>query len=151
MEDLEQEPEEIPMEEVLAEIRQMLSAEIKEEKTPEVEKTAPVFVMPKVEPVFEKEEPVKVDAKPDTKVDPKPEPQPIKVNIPEIFVLTPAMRCDIPVAKALSQNVQKQTQKVLDKLQKDTERTSQLSPELVEWLNKNLPSMIEKTVKERLS
>ena len=151
MEDLENEPEEIPMEDVLAEIRQILSAEVKDDKMPEIEKTAPVFVMPKIDSVIKKEEPVKVDVKPDIKVEPKAEPQPIKVSIPEIFVLTPAMRCDIPVAKAMSQNVQKQTQKVLSKLQKDTVQTDTLSPELITWLNKNLPDLIEKTVKERFS
>ena len=118
---------------------------------PEIEKTAPVFVMPKVDSVIKKEEAVKVDVKPDIKVEPKAEPQPIKVSIPEIFVLTPAMRCDIPVAKAMSQNVQKQTQKVLSKLQKDTVQSDALSPELITWLNKNLPDLIEKTVKERFS
>ena len=139
MEELEQEPEELPMEEVLAEIRQMLSAEVHENKE---ERKEPVFTMPKTDPIFHKTE---------ERVSPRIVSQPIKINKPEIFVLTPSMRCDIPVAKALSQNVQKQTQRVLDKLQKDTNPEPQLTPELMAWLNSNLPSLIEKTVKERFS
>lgn len=141
MEDFEQEPEEIPMEEVLAEIRQMLSAEVKEE---------PIKCDKKVEPVLGEFKETTIDT-PKTPRVMQPEKPIVIHKEPEIFILTPAMRCDIPVAKALSQNVQKQTQKVLDKLQKDAVAEPKLSPELIAWLNNNLPSLIEKTVKERLS
>ena len=46
---------------------------------------------------------------------------------------------------------QLQDEKVLDKLQKGNTQTDNLSPELIAWLNKNLPDLIEKTVKERFS
>lgn len=134
MENTEQEPEEIPMEEVLAEIRHILSAEVKIEKNNETEKIEPVLTSPRIVQEI-----------------PKLKPQQNLSQGNEIFILTPAMRCDIPTSKALSQNVQKQTQKVLDKLQKGNTQTDNLSPELIAWLNKNLPDLIEKTVKERFS
>ena len=143
MEDIEQEPEEIPMEDVLAEIRQILSAEVKEDKKDTIEKIEPVFVM-------HEETAEKINEKKEI----KKEFSSVVLEKEEIFILTPAMRCDIPVAKALSQNVQKQTQKVLDKLQKgntQADTTDSLSPELITWLNKNLPDLIERTVKERFS
>ena len=84
MDNLEQDPEEIPMEQVLAEIRQMLSGEASAEKP-----TEPSFEKP-AEPLpdTEKAQPV---------VPPAPTPtvpESPRSEAPDYFLLTPAMRCD---------------------------------------------------------
>ena len=63
----------------------------------------------------------------------------------DYFLLTPAMRCDLPPNFELSQNVQRQTARVLNKLQQQTSGTD-LNPALINWLNENLPKIIEKAL-----
>ena len=129
MDTIEQDPEEIPMDQVLAEIRQMLSAQTEraEDRPESVEpqKTAPIAEPP---------------------VPPRPVADVAK-EAPEYFLLTPAMRCDLPPDSELSETVQKQTTRVLNKLQQQS--GADLSPALIEWLNANLPAMIEKALEKR--
>ena len=139
MDNMEQDPEEIPMEQVLAEIRQMLSAQTTGEEKPEVssfergEPSTPVPEVPQsvVPPVA-----------------PMPEsiPEPPKPEKPDYFLLTPAMRCDLPSDSELSETVQRQKALVLNKLQQQS--ATELSPALVEWLNAHLPAMIEKVLSD---
>ena len=78
MDTIEQDPEEIPMDQVLAEIRQMLSAQTERAEdgpeSVEPQKTAPIAEPP---------------------VPPRPVADVAK-EAPEYFLLTPAMRCDLP-------------------------------------------------------
>ena len=133
MENIEQDPEEIPMDQVLAEIRQMLTNpdtmpadNVENKSEPEPIRSEPVFAPapPVVKPVAEA-----VSNKP---------------KEPDYFLLTPAMRCDLPSDSELSETVQRQTTRVLNKLQQQS--NTELSPALVEWLNANLPGMIEKAL-----
>ena len=114
MEDLEQDPEELPMDEVLAEIRQILSSKLAGKE--------PAPSLPRFSPT--------------------PEPQ---SPATDYFLLTPAMRCDLPSDSELSQNVQRQTARVLNKLQQKAPMPD-LSPALIDWLNENLPKIIEKAL-----
>ena len=129
MDTIEQDPEEIPMDQVLAEIRQMLSAQTERAEdgpeSVEPQKTAPIAEPP---------------------VPPRPVADVAK-EAPEYFLLTPAMRCDLPPDSELSETVQKQTTRVLNKLQQQS--GADLSPALIEWLNANLPAMIEKVLEKR--
>ncbi|MBR6411896.1 MAG: DUF2497 domain-containing protein [Alphaproteobacteria bacterium] len=130
MDDIEQDPEEIPMDQVLAEIRQMLSAQTTQ--TDKVEEPA-INQKPEAKP-------------PVPPVIPPPAPtlEKVKPEEPDYFLLTPAMRCDLPPDSELSETVQKQTTRVLNKLQQQS--SPELSPALIEWLNANLPAMIEKVL-----
>lgn len=125
MDTMEQDPEEIPMDQVLAEIRQMLSAQTS---------SSDEQVSQPAEPI-----PQNVD-------EPVLPPISDRVEAPasDYFLLTPAMRCDLPSDSELSEAVQKQTTRVLNKLQQQS--VTDLSPALVEWLNANLPEMIEKAL-----
>jgi len=130
MDDIEQDPEEIPMDQVLAEIRQMLSAQTTQTGKAE-------------EPSITREPEAKQPVPP---VVPPPAPtlEKVKPEEPDYFLLTPAMRCDLPPDSELSETVQKQTTRVLNKLQQQS--SPELSPALIEWLNTNLPAMIEKVL-----
>ena len=144
MENIEQDPEEIPMDQVLAEIRQMLMNPATPSENKEVsEPTHP-------EPTLPSHPPVTASA-PDSTMAPvspvipsTPDPVAEKPKAPDYFLLTPAMRCDLPPDSELSETVQKQTTRVLNKLQQQS--NAELSPALVEWLNANLPAMIEKAL-----
>ena len=126
MEDLEQEPEELPMDEVLAEIRQILSSKLSGK---EPAGNIPRFLTPTETVSDTPAETVPTAAEP----------------AEDYFLLTPAMRCDLPPDFELSQNVQKQTARVLNKLQQQTSGTD-LNPALINWLNENLPKIIEKAL-----
>ena len=128
MEDLEQDPEELPMDEVLAEIRHILSSKLTGK---EPQRNIPQF----------SESPT-----PSANVDKTSQTLAIPAEpAPDYFLLTPAMRCDLPPDAELSQNVQKQTARVLSKLQQQTSATD-LNPALIDWLNENLPKIIEKAL-----
>ena len=118
MEDLEQDPEELPMDEVLAEIRQILSSKLAGKEAPQGSSRFS-------------------DTLPPTPT--------ISSSAADYFLLTPAMRCDLPPDSELSQNVQRQTARVISKLQQKTP-ASDLSPALIDWLNENLPKIIEKAL-----
>ena len=141
MEDIEQDPEEIPMDQVLAEIRQMLTSQnVPEDNTP-----SPT---PKqTEPVFPKKEPATIST-PHIDVAPVPSIMDKPKVVSDYFLLTPAMRCDLPPDSELSETVQKQTTRVLNKLQQQS--NTELSPALIEWLDANLPGMVEKALSNHL-
>ena len=149
MEDLDKEPEEIPMDEVLSEIRQMLSSDMPIQDTERTEptlseekQTRPEKEVPSVEsPASAISDKVEVQV-------PPPSPRPSHIE-PDYFLLTPAMRCDLPSDNELSAQVKVQTQRVLSKLQQETP-TLQLSPALEDWLSKNLPAIVEKVLDEKL-
>ena len=132
------EPEELPMDVVLNEIRQMLLADTEEKQSEESSKD-----ITETEEVFFEDVSVITDV---PKKDSKQE---------EYFLLTPEMRCDLVENKIeLSDIIQKRTQQVMDKLNQqksidDSENV--LSPALESWLNQNLPSLIEKAIAEKLS
>jgi len=124
MEDLEQDPEELPMDEVLAEIRHILSSKLTEKET---HKDIPQFL-----------------AKPSPGTDTATKTlSSSQSSDTDYFLLTPAMRCDLPPDSELSQTVKKQTAHVLNKLQQPT---VDLNPALIDWLNENLPKIIEKAL-----
>ena len=125
MEDLDKEPEEIPMDEVLSEIRQMLSSDM------------PAPDSGRAEPTVSKSTPTTESVPRVTHFE------------ADYFLLTPSMRCDLPPDEALSDQVKVQTQRVLNKLQQGIPMP-QLSPALEDWLNKNLPAIVEKVVEEKL-
>ena len=128
MEDLEQDPEELPMDEVLAEIRHILSSKLSGK---EPAQDTPRFSQSPV---------------PTTNIDTPNQTVTVPCEpAPDYFLLTPAMRCDLPPDSELSQNVQKQTARVLSKLQQQT-TASDLNPALIDWLNENLPKIIEKAL-----
>ena len=127
MEDLEQDPEELPMDEVLAEIRHILSSKLSGK---EPQQNIPQFSA--TTSTTGNDAPIKTQ---DTS----------SLSAPDYFLLTPAMRCDLPTDSELSQNVQKQTARVLSKLQQQTS-AADLNPALIEWLNENLPKIIEKAL-----
>ena len=141
MEDLDKEPEEIPMDEVLSEIRQMLSSEM------------PVSDAERVEPKLDRKTLNKSESDKETKVvsnEVEPSTSSRTVHFePDYFLLTPSMRCDLPSDEELSDQVKVQTQRVLSKLQQGIPMP-QLSPALEDWLNKNLPAIVEKVVEEKL-
>ena len=127
-------PEEIPMDQVLAEIRQMLSQDTLpampvDHDTPNADKSAD-----------------KTASLSETKPAVSSVQAPEK---PDYFLLTPAMRCDLPRTNELSETVQRQTEKVLNKLQQQTPELT-LSPALEAWLNENLPAMLEKALAKTL-
>ena len=122
MEDLEQDPEELPMDEVLAEIRHILSAKLEGKNISADEHPAILS-----ENVIHQKEPKE------------------EISHLDYFLLTPAMRCDLPPDSELSQNVQRQTARVLTKLQQQTP-ANDLNPALIDWLNENLPKIIEKAL-----
>jgi len=132
MDDMDQDPEEIPMDQVLAEIRQMLSAHTEAPDKP-AEPVVEQNIIPSVE------EPVSPPIPP---VSPVADVRPIEADY---FLLTPSMRCDLPPDSELSASVQKQTTRVLNKLQQQS-AAGTLSPELENWLNAHLPTMIEKVL-----
>ena len=124
MDNMEQDPEEIPMDQVLAEIRQMLSTQT---------------LSPDEKPIYQSAEPTEKPVEKPLPVSDQPKP-----TVPDYFLLTPAMRCDLPSDSELSETVQKQKTLVLNKLQQQS--NTELSPALIEWLNANLPAMIEKVL-----
>lgn len=132
----ETEPEELPMDVVLNEIRQMLLADTEKKQTEETPKN-----VTETEEVFFEEVPVVEDV-----------PQ---KDVEDYFLLTPEMRCDLVENKVeLSDIIQKRTQQVVEKLnQQQSLGNSEvvLSPALEGWLNKNLPELIEKAISEKLS
>ncbi len=134
----ETEPEELPMDVVLNEIRQMLLADTEEKQSEESSKD-----ITETEEVFFEDVSVITDV---PKKDSKQE---------EYFLLTPEMRCDLVENKIeLSDIIQKRTQQVMDKLnqQKSIDNSEVvLSPALESWLNQNLPTLIEKAIAEKLS
>ena len=140
MEDLDQEPEEIPMEEVLAEIRRMLSAKV-EEKPTEQSASVQGSLSSTDEVVYNP--PVKQAEV----VSKKPTPT---SELEDYFLLTPAMRCDDLFNSGSPEQVKLQTQKVLQKLGQETVKV-QLSPEVEAWLNQNLPAIVERVVAKQLS
>ncbi|MBQ7413784.1 MAG: hypothetical protein IJV07_05930 [Alphaproteobacteria bacterium] len=134
----EQDPEEIPMDQVLSEIRHMLSDDnlLKKQVVPEHPSD---YVDPPqtVQPVIaSKPEPV------------EQENVPKKEN--DYFLLTPAMRCDLPSDSELSASVQQQAARVINKLQQKNP-PQPLATEVEEWLRNNLPGMIERVLTEKLS
>ena len=131
MDNLEQDPEEIPMDQVLAGIRQMLSPQTETQE----EKQAFKLVLSPTQESAAFENPL------------PPISEKVKSPGDDYFLLTPAMRCDLPPDSELSEAVQKQTTRVLNKLQQQS--TSELSPALMEWLNAHLPDMIEKELEKR--
>ena len=132
MENTEQDPEEIPMDQVLAEIRQMLSAPAEAPNNEKNEKSdSESSPSPRVEPVITAPSSPSFSDRP-------------KSTAPDYFLLTPAMRCDLPPDSELSETIQRQTTRVLNKLQQQS--ATELSPALVDWLNANLPAMIEKVL-----
>ena len=132
MENTEQDPEEIPMDQVLAEIRLMLSAPGEAPKNEKSEKSASESSpSPRVEPVITAPSSPSFSDRP-------------KSIASDYFLLTPAMRCDLPPDSELSETIQRQTTRVLNKLQQQS--AAELSPALVDWLNANLPAMIEKVL-----
>ena len=118
MENLEQDPEELPMDVVLSEIRRILTAQT--ENPQKVEN---------IEPVYSKE----IIS---------------KEMLTECFLLTPAMRCDLPSDAELSQTVQRQANKVLSKLQNPPGDPSSDSA-VIAWLKANLPQMIEDVMNKK--
>ena len=134
MENLEQDPPEIPMEDILAEIRQMLSNTDEIKKAPSQEKFSEVETVTKSSVVEQSIPAIEVAER--------------KIRKPDYFLLTPAMRCDLPSDAELSASVQKQTARVMNRLHQETAH-SELNPVLIEWLNKNLPAMIEKVISEK--
>jgi len=143
MDELDQEPEEIPMEDVLAEIRHMLSKEI-------LSPTASVEGA--VSSAKSVQKPADVSS---VERENLPPPSPSErssisdTSKPDYFLLTPAMRCDIPIG-APSEAIQRQAQRVLSKLQQESRQPETLSPVLIAWLNANLPQMIEKVLAQKL-
>ena len=139
MDNMEQDPEEIPMEQVLAEIRQMLSAQ-----TTEGEKPAEPSLKQEIPPAPTPES-IQTIVPPEA---PKTASisEPPKPEKPDYFLLTPAMRCDLPSDSELSETVQRQKTLVLNKLQQQS--ATELSPALIEWLNAHLPAMIEKVLSD---
>jgi len=139
MEDLDQEPEEIPMEDVLAEIRRMLSEKV-ETDTPKqsvsVQNDTPTTIESDFASVGKQDDALK-------KITLPPE-------VEDYFLLTPAMRCDALFDNSSPEQVKLQTQKVLQKLGQETVRV-QLSPELEAWLNRNLPAIVERVVANQLT
>lgn len=124
MEELE--PEQLPMDQVLGEIRNMLMSDMdKDELQPN-----------RTEPAFEPYRPV--------------EPMIPKKVEPAYFLLTPAMRCDLPSDSELSETVQRRAQQVLSKLQKET-TPEKLSPALTDWLETHLPELVEQVVSKKIS
>ena len=116
-----QEPEEIPMDQVLAEIRQMLAPAVADkacDKKETRDQSVPASVV--------------VQA------------------VEDYFLLTPEMRCDLPAADDLSTSVQQRAEQVIHKLARKTEN-AHISPELEAWLNAHLPAMVEKAVAEYTS
>ena len=123
----ETEPEELPMDVVLDEIRQMLLADTENDQ--------------KSEPLQENED-VEVCEIPQKQI---PEE-------PDYFLLTPEMRCDLDEQKLeLSEIIQKRTQQVVNKLNHQQNSDEIISPVLEKWLNENLPTLVEKAVAEKLS
>ena len=140
MEDIEQDPEEIPMDQVLAEIRQMLTSQnIPVENTPSAVSKQTDAVLPPKDPIIPMSEKISLS--------PSPVAEKTKATS-DCFLLTPAMRCDLPPDSELSETVQKQTTRVLNKLQQKS--TAELSPALIEWLDANLPGMVEKALSNHL-
>ena len=140
MEELEQEPEEIPMEDVLAEIRRMLSAKVESD-------------------VVDSSSGVQDDTRAIDEVvynPPSKQPEPVSkaldstVEVKDYFLLTPDMRCDDLFNQGSPAQVKLQTQKVLHKLGQGSEKIK-ISPELEAWLNQNLPTLIDRAVAKQLS
>jgi cell pole-organizing protein PopZ len=131
----ETEPDELPMDVVLDEIRQMLLADTENKQSKELPKE-----VAKTEEVFFEDVSVVADV---------PEKE---TKQTEYFLLTPEMRCDLTENKVeLSDIIQKRTQQVMDKLNQQQNVDETLSPALESWLSKNLPSLIEKAIAEKLS
>lgn len=158
MDTLEQDPEEIPMEQVLAEIRQMLGTT--DSPSTNIKNT----VQNRIDmPLASEKSVIGAPSQPTAPSIPDRNKSLESVSGPlnsvvsnstmvsqsteDYFLLTPAMRCDLPTDSELSQSVQKQTARVLNKLQQQS--VTDLSPALLEWLNANLPAMIEKVVSQK--
>ena len=134
----EQDPEEIPMDQVLSEIRHMLSDDNFLKKQDDTEQrfddgklsqSAQSVVMSESEPTRRTVVPQKEN---------------------DYFLLTPAMRCDLPSDSELSASVQQQAARVINKLQQKNP-PQPLASDVEEWLRNNLPGMIERVLTEKLS
>ena len=144
MEELEKDPEEIPMEDVLAEIRRMLTAKVESDSSDSFDQ-AQKNELPK-------DEVVSAPVIPQESFGESPNVA-SKIDLPEdddYFLLTPAMRCDSLFNHKTSEQVKLQTQKVLHKLGQRTEK-DRIPPELEAWLNKNLPEIVERAVAKQMA
>ena len=135
---MEQSPEELPMDQVLDEIRLMLMAESDSQNK---QKATALDSPIRVSDIITQNESPKPDSVEKIAVKP-PEPA--------YFLLTPAMRCDLPSDEVLSETVQRQLQRVMTKMQAQKQETDKISPELIAWLNTHLPALVEKVVSEKL-
>ncbi len=122
--DIEQEPEELTPEEIMGEIRQMLMADLGES--------------------------IPVEA-----VAASMGAQPVTEAVEDYFLLTPDMRCDHLFVPPVDKNeVHKRAQQLLGKLSrlksgdKEEETAVQSTPDtaVTDWLNTNLPQMLEQIV-----
>ena len=137
----EQDPEEIPMDQVLAEIRHMLSDDnlLKKKIYPEQQENI-IEPAQEIQPHIQPPKIMAESVQPERAVPPKE----------DYFLLTPAMRCDLPSDSHLSVAVQQKAARVINKLQQKNTQQS-LAPEVEAWLNNNLPQMVERVLTEKLS
>ena len=136
MSELENDPEEIPMDEVLAEIRRILS-----EKAPDNEAAVESTV-----PAHKADQPTD-DVTPIAEESPVSEPA-------DCFILTPEMRCDLPAAfdstPVTSENAApKQPSDILNRIQQKAQGT--ISPDAIAWLEANLPRLIDEALSRHFS
>lgn len=147
----DQEPQEVPMEQVLDEIRHMLmtdtrlTSERSLSQGPDTETQSSVRTVQALSEGAESEirEPV--------------------FDLPAYFLLTPEMRCDDPMASPTPNQtgvsggtatpqtdvVQARTRQILNRLQ-TAGSDMPVSPELERWLQSHLPALVEKIIAEKM-
>ena len=150
----DQEPQELPMEQVLGEIRHMLMTDarltseqpLSQEPDTETEHTSSVWT-----------DQVLSDA-PESVIR-----EPV-FDLSDYFLLTPEMRCDGPtfspsvsqetaaaggVEEPRTDDVHARTRQILNRLQ-TTAPDIPVSPELERWLQAHLPALVEKIIAEKM-
>lgn len=147
----DQEPQEVPMEQVLDEIRHMLmtdtrlTSERSLSQGPDTETQSSVRTVQALSEGAESEirEPV--------------------FDLPAYFLLTPEMRCDDPMASPTPNQtagsdgtatpqtdvVHARTRQILNRLQ-TAGSDMPVSPELERWLQSHLPALVEKIIAEKM-
>lgn len=147
----DQEPQEVPMEQVLDEIRHMLMTDTRLTSERSLSQGPDTETQSSVRTVQALSEGAETEIR-----------EPV-FDLPAYFLLTPEMRCDDPMASPTPNQtagsdgtatpqtdvVQARTRQILNRLQ-TAGSDMPVSPELERWLQSHLPALVEKIIAEKM-